>query len=152
MPGKNACATNGSFSANGLPQIPTHGRVFASAARPSAHGRAEALPKPRRSRRTRGRPIDGNRVSTRNYVPASAAQENVPQGRDHALALASQGKYAEAEPLLLRALEAREKELGPDKPELVPAIEELAALYRAQGSNAEAEKLYLRSLQLRENA
>src|SRR5437016_10094746 len=83
---------------------------------------------------------------------ASAAQENVPQGRDHALALASQGKYAEAEPLLLRALEAREKELGPDKPELVPAIEELAALYRAQGSNAEAEKLYLRSLQLRENA
>src|SRR5690242_9631906 len=81
----------------------------------------------------------------------AGAQEKTPE-RERALALIAQGKYADAEPLLLRALEAREKELRPEDPQLVPAVEELAALERAQGNNADAEKLYLRSLQLRETA
>src|SRR5690242_19072160 len=81
----------------------------------------------------------------------AGAQEKTPE-RERALALIAQGKYADAEPILLRALEAREKELGPEDPQLVPAIEQLAALQRAQGNNAEAERLYLRSLQLREIA
>src|SRR5689334_13560438 len=85
------------------------------------------------------------------FALVAGAQEKTPE-RERALALIAQGKYADAEPLLLRALEAREKELGPEDPQLVSAVEELAALERAQGNNTEAEKLYLRSLQLRETA
>src|SRR5213594_1712841 len=84
------------------------------------------------------------------FALAAASQESAPP-REQAFALVAQGKYAEAEPILLRALEASEKELGADHPQLVPALDELAALYRAQARNADAEKLYLRSLQLREN-
>src|SRR5437870_7756851 len=76
------CATTDFLSASGLPQTPTRGRAFASAARPTAHGRAEALPKFRRSRYMNGRPIDGNRASTRNFVPAGAA--DVPHEREAA--------------------------------------------------------------------
>ena len=70
--------------------------------------------------------------------------------RAQAAALAAQGKYAEAEPLLIRILDTREKEFGPDDPALTSAIDELAALYRAEGRATDAEKLYLRSLQIKE--
>src|SRR6185369_1022044 len=80
---------------------------------------------------------------------AAWAQDDPAQWRSQAAALAAQGKYAEAEPLLVRVLEAKEKEAGADDPRLTSAIEELAALYRALG-RADAEKLYLRALQIKE--
>jgi len=67
---------------------------------------------------------------------ASSAQDEAVPLREQAAALVAVGKYAEAEPILLRALES--------EPALEPAIEELAAVYRAQGKNKDAEKLYLR--------
>src|SRR5512133_742367 len=83
---------------------------------------------------------------------AVQAEENTSEWRAQAAALVAQAKYAEAEPLLVRVLEAREKEADPDDPRVTPAIEELAALYRAQGRAGDAEKMYLRALQIKEKA
>jgi len=76
---------------------------------------------------------------------AAIAQEDPVQLRDRAVGLIGMGKYAEAEPLLARALDLRERQAGAEDLSLVPLIEELAALYRAQGRNPDAEKLFLRS-------
>src|SRR5579862_470274 len=83
---------------------------------------------------------------------ALGAQEDQAQLRERAAGLAAMGKYAEAEPLLTKVLELREKEAGSDHLSLVPAIEELAGLYRAEGRNSEAETLYLRALNLKSKA
>ena len=60
------------------------------------------------------------------------------------------GRYAEAEPLYRRSLEIREKQLGPDHPDVATSLNNLADLYRAMGRYAEAEPLYRRSLEVRE--
>jgi tetratricopeptide (TPR) repeat protein len=60
------------------------------------------------------------------------------------------GQYAEALPLAQRALSIREKELGPDDPDLASSLENLAALYSTQERYADAEPLYKRSLAIRE--
>jgi tetratricopeptide (TPR) repeat protein len=62
------------------------------------------------------------------------------------------GKYAEAEPLYKRALEIREKALGPDHPDVAQSLNGLAELYRAQGRYAEAEPLFKRALAIFEKA
>ena len=77
---------------------------------------------------------------------ALGAQDGQAQLRDRAVTLVAMGKYSEAEPLLTRVLEIREKDDGAEDLSLVPAIEELAAVYRAEGRNADAEQLYQRSL------
>jgi tetratricopeptide (TPR) repeat protein len=64
----------------------------------------------------------------------------------------SQEKYAEAEPLLKRALEIREKALGKDHPDTATILNNLAALYNLQGDYAEAEPLYKRALDITEKA
>ena len=61
-----------------------------------------------------------------------------------------QGRYAEAEPLYLRALHIREQLLGPDHPDLASPLNGLANLHYMQGKYAEAESLYLRALHIRE--
>ncbi|CAN0537098.1 unnamed protein product, partial [Scytosiphon promiscuus] len=43
-----------------------------------------------------------------------------------------QRKYAEAQPLLVRALEINEKAVGPDHPRTAATISNLASLLRAQ--------------------
>jgi len=48
------------------------------------------------------------------FALAAAPQDSAPE-HSGPLALVSQGKYTEAEPLLLRELEARENELGDRK-------------------------------------
>ena len=60
------------------------------------------------------------------------------------------GRYAEAEPLLHRSLEIREKQLGRDHPDVAASLNGLAALYQAMGRYAEAEPLSRRSLEVRE--
>ncbi|ACF13774.1 TPR repeat-containing protein [Chloroherpeton thalassium ATCC 35110] len=58
--------------------------------------------------------------------------------------------YAEAEPLLRRALEIREKQLGEEHPLVATSLNNLGLLLQAQGKNAEAEPLYRRSLEIHE--
>ena len=62
----------------------------------------------------------------------------------------SQGSYAKAELLYLRALAIREKGLGPDHPDTATSLNNLALLYDSQGAYAKAEPLYLRALAIME--
>jgi tetratricopeptide (TPR) repeat protein len=63
----------------------------------------------------------------------------------------TQGRYMEAEPLYVRSLEIRERQLGADHPEVANSLNNLASLYRTQGRYTEAEPLYVRSLEIREH-
>ena len=67
-----------------------------------------------------------------------------------AVLYASQGKYAEAEPLHQRALAIREKTLGPEHKDVATGLTNLARLYASQGEYAEAAPLYRRALAIRE--
>ncbi|MCY7278579.1 MAG: tetratricopeptide repeat protein [Phormidesmis sp. CAN_BIN44] len=60
----------------------------------------------------------------------------------------SQGRYAEAEPLYLQALEIWQRQLGDDHPYVASSLNNLAALYKSQGRYAEAEPLYLQALSI----
>jgi len=70
--------------------------------------------------------------------------------RQTAFYLRDRGRYAEAEPLFLRALRIREQQLGPQHPDVAASLSYLASLYRQQGKYAEAESLFLRALRIRE--
>ena len=71
---------------------------------------------------------------------------------EQAAALYRQGHYAEAEPMLRRALAIREKALAPNDPSLALSLNNLAELYRAQGRYDVAEPLHKRALAIRERA
>jgi tetratricopeptide (TPR) repeat protein len=60
--------------------------------------------------------------------------------------------FAEAAPLLERALAIREKALGPEHPETATSLHSLAGLYRDQGRPGEAAPLYQRALAIDEKA
>ncbi|GBO55492.1 kinesin light chain [Pseudanabaena sp. lw0831] len=62
-----------------------------------------------------------------------------------------QGKYNKAEPLYLRSLEIRERELGVEHSSVATSLNNLAELYNSQGNYNEAEPLYLRSLDIKEH-
>ncbi len=66
--------------------------------------------------------------------------------------LDDQARYAEAEPLYLRAIEIGEKTLGPEHPHLTTYLNNLAELYRDQGKYEQAEPLYLRAIEIDEKA
>ncbi|MGH7457443.1 MAG: tetratricopeptide repeat protein, partial [bacterium] len=59
--------------------------------------------------------------------------------------LQAQGKYTEVEPLYRRALETREKRLGPSNPNTTKSLNNLALLLRAQGQYPAAELLLRRA-------
>src|SRR5262249_61455138 len=61
-----------------------------------------------------------------------------------------QRRYAEAEPLVRRALAINEKVRGPEHPAVAYGLNNLARLYRAQGRGAEAEPLHQRALAIDE--
>jgi tetratricopeptide (TPR) repeat protein len=61
-------------------------------------------------------------------------------------------RYAEAEPLLQRALNIFEQALGPEHPNTAATLHALARLSDKQGKYAEAEPLYKRALHIREQA
>ena len=63
-----------------------------------------------------------------------------------------QGKYEQAEPLYQRALEVREKVLGPEHPDTVRPLDNLANLYLDQGKYEQAEPLYQQALSTYERA
>ncbi len=93
------------------------------------------------------------RAATASYREALALRNNDEAGLNNlALALLSAGDYAEAEPLLQRALTISEKTLGPEHPETAAGLNNLAGLYIGQGRYAEAEPLLQRVLAIREKA
>ena len=68
------------------------------------------------------------------------------------LLLHGMGLYTQAEPLWARALEIREKSLGPEHPHVAMSLNNLAMLYYAQGAYAKAEPLFARALAIREKS
>ncbi len=60
-----------------------------------------------------------------------------------------QGRYAEAEPLLKRALAIFEKALGPEHPDVATSLENYAVLLRKTGRGAEATLLEARARSIR---
>jgi tetratricopeptide (TPR) repeat protein len=66
-----------------------------------------------------------------------------------ALLYGHQGRYADAEPLLKRALAIWEKALGPEHPQVAMSLNNLASLYQDQGRYAEADELDARVKMIR---
>lgn len=62
----------------------------------------------------------------------------------------SQGRYQEAEPLFLQALELRRTLLGEEHPDVAQSLNNLAVLYYDQGRLVEAEPLFVQALELRQ--
>jgi tetratricopeptide (TPR) repeat protein len=60
----------------------------------------------------------------------------------------SQGRYPEAEPLLLEALDLHKRLLGDNHPHVALSLNNLAALYDSQGRYPEAEPLYLEAFNI----
>ncbi len=103
----------------------------------------------------------GNYSEAENQFGAALkeAEEFGPQDQRLATSLGYLGevyrlqrRYADAEPLLKRALAIWEKALGPEHPEVATNLSNLAELYRDQGRYAEAEPLHKRALAIREKA
>ncbi len=67
-----------------------------------------------------------------------------------ALLYKAKGDYAQAEPLLKRALAIAEKALGPEHPGTATSLNNLAELCREKGDYAQAEPLYRRALAIKE--
>ena len=61
------------------------------------------------------------------------------------------GDYEKALPLYQRALEIREKVLGPQHPSVATTLNNLALLYESMGDYEKALPLYQRALEIREN-
>jgi tetratricopeptide (TPR) repeat protein len=64
--------------------------------------------------------------------------------------LTERARYSEAEPLLERAYQMREQQLGPEHLDTATSLNNLARLYRMQGKYEQAEPLYERALTIRE--
>jgi tetratricopeptide (TPR) repeat protein len=82
--------------------------------------------------------------------------ENTQQERNIALGKSGlaklyelQGRYSEAEPLYLQALEIERSQIGHDHPSTASSLNNLAGLYSSQGRYSEAEPLYLQALEIR---
>ncbi|KAM3115321.1 tetratricopeptide repeat protein [Phormidesmis sp. 146-33] len=60
----------------------------------------------------------------------------------------SQGRYEQAEPLYLQALELTRSHLEENNPDVAASLNNLAELYRVQGRYEEAQPLYLQALEL----
>jgi tetratricopeptide (TPR) repeat protein len=65
-----------------------------------------------------------------------------------ALFYCSQGRYKEAEPLYLEALDLRKRLLGDNHPDVAASLNNLAGLYHFQGRYKEAEPLYLEAINI----
>ncbi|CAN0517577.1 unnamed protein product, partial [Ectocarpus sp. 12 AP-2014] len=67
-----------------------------------------------------------------------------------ALSFRAQGKYEEADPLYLRAIDIGENTLGLDHPALAARLNNRAGLLADQGKYIEAEPLYERAQAIQE--
>jgi tetratricopeptide (TPR) repeat protein len=66
--------------------------------------------------------------------------------------LNAQGRYAEAEPLFMQALEKRQNSLPAEHPDIAQSLNNLAVLYDTQGRYEEAEPLYKQALEMVQNS
>ena len=78
------------------------------------------------------------------------AKEAARTLNEQVVRLLYEGKYAEAEPLALQALEVSLEQNGPDHPQTATSLYNLAWLYYDQGKYELAEPLYKRSLAIYE--
>lgn len=62
----------------------------------------------------------------------------------------AQGKFADAEPVMRKGLSMREKDLGPDHPDLAPLMNNLGGVYWSQKRYADALPLYERTRRIYE--
>jgi tetratricopeptide (TPR) repeat protein len=76
-------------------------------------------------------------ANQKKYCPEIFEGDNYPNVTENLNNLAklyhSQGRYAEAEPLLIQALELRKRLLGENHPHVAISLNDLAELYRSQG-------------------
>jgi len=86
--------------------------------------------------------IEELRAATENDRALHEARKLYKKASDLRIA----GKYDEALPYIERALEIRERTLGPDHPDVSQAINALAALHYFKGEYSKAEPLYRRAL------
>src|SRR5260221_1048765 len=66
--------------------------------------------------------------------------------------LSHKGRYDEAEPLLVSAIQINEAALGPGHPGMATLLNDLALLYTRQGRHAQAERLFQQAMQIYEQA
>src|SRR6266540_4455509 len=88
------------------------------------------------------------RIATNDDRELQEARKLIKKGLEPQRA----GKYDEAIPLIARALEIRERILGPDHRDVASTINVLANLYYYKGDYAKAEPLYQRALVIREKS
>ena len=77
-------------------------------------------------------------------VHTSEKQNNLAELYD------AQGRYEEAKPLFLKALEMRARLLREEHPDVAMSIYWLAVLYHEQGRYSEAEPFYIQALAIAE--
>ncbi|MEO1387981.1 MAG: tetratricopeptide repeat protein, partial [Cyanobacteria bacterium J06634_6] len=63
----------------------------------------------------------------------------------------SQGRYEQAEPLYIQALDLWRKLLGEDHPNIAASLNNLAGLYSSQGRYEQAEPLYIQAIAILNN-
>ena len=61
-----------------------------------------------------------------------------------------QGKYKQAEPLYIQALELRKQLLGENHPDTATSLNNLAQLYNNQGRYEQAEPLFIQAVKISE--
>ena len=95
-------------------------------------------------------------ANQKKYCPEIFEGDNYPNITENLNNLAklyqSQGRYEEAEPLLIQALELSQRLLGENHPSVAISLNNLAKLYDSQRKYEEAEPLYLQALAIAEQA
>jgi CHAT domain-containing protein len=90
--------------------------------------------------------------ATVEQAPADSRLVEAKELYEEGRRLREAGKYAEAVPLVERALELREAALGGTHPEVAASLNLLGDVHQLRGSHAQAEPLYERALAIREAA
>src|SRR5262245_18909927 len=103
----------------------------------------------------KGAPAGGYEIRLVELRPATEKDRVLQEARNlhtESQRLSRAGKYDESRPAAERALELREKALGPESPDVAASLNNLANLYSDKGDYAKAEPLYQRALDIREKA
>jgi CHAT domain-containing protein/Tfp pilus assembly protein PilF len=90
--------------------------------------------------------------SPSNATPSSERTNSLERAfvlNQQALGLLDQGRYGEAEPLLLESLSIRREQLGDNHPDVATSLNNLSAVYWFQGRYGEAEPLLLEALAIK---
>jgi serine/threonine protein kinase/Tfp pilus assembly protein PilF len=88
-------------------------------------------------------------LDLRRRVLGSENPMTLDTGSRFAIAAGGEGRYAEAEGLLVQILKVQRRLLGPEHPETIESMSNLGNLYRDQGKYPQAEALFGQTLQLR---